>query len=444
MTDLGRARVCAAVAIAAMLTIWTFVAPARGAMEPDARAALSAAREAVKKSKSLAYRAEYVSSREGAPSPEARLTAEVMLKRAVDDKGIGWKIYIGGESSRGGGAASRVYAVFDGVAARSMRESEQAIFERNTAERGALRSFFETQGGIEALAWEILEEEPFAGAIASSESSLEKKPVTIEGESCRVVTVKSVDGGLTRYFLATSDHLPRRVEMTAKPAESGGEGGKNAGETRTLTLREVKIDRAIAEGTFIMDVPDGYMVRAIRDQPVKPAGAGGEDGSGKTGGTGTKARTMTPGLLVPGSAAPAWTLKDAAGKDVSLSDFAGKVVVLDFWGSWCPPCRAAMPSVEKIHQKYKDKGVVVIGLNYERRPDADPAKFMRDNGFTYRLVRGAETIAGDYKVPGWPTFYVVDTKGKIVWGSVGFDKSHAEQHERDMSDAIEESLEGGL
>ncbi|CAG0990819.1 partial glutathione peroxidase, partial [Anaerolineae bacterium] len=132
----------------------------------------------------------------------------------------------------------------------------------------------------------------------------------------------------------------------------------------------------------------------------------------------------------------AWTLKDGDGKDVKLSDYKGKVVVLDFWGSWCPPCRAAMPGIQKIHEKYKEKGVAVVGMNYERNAAANPAKFMKDNGYTYGLVLKADTIADKYKVNGWPTFYILDKEGKVLWSAVGHDPSHEGQ----MAKVIEEAL----
>ncbi|HLO40080.1 MAG TPA: TlpA disulfide reductase family protein, partial [Phycisphaerales bacterium] len=158
----------------------------------------------------------------------------------------------------------------------------------------------------------------------------------------------------------------------------------------------------------------------------------------------TAASPADDGTLTKGSAAPGWSLLDPDGKQVNLRDFAGKVVVMDFWGSWCPPCRAAMPSIQRIHEKFKDKDVVVIGLNWERSPTADPHKYMADNGFTYKLVLNADQIADTYRIRGWPTFYIVGRAGEIVWSGVGFSPAAAAEHERMMTEAIEAALNDDL
>lgn len=117
---------------------------------------------------------------------------------------------------------------------------------------------------------------------------------------------------------------------------------------------------------------------------------------------------------------------DPEGKEHRLSDYKGKVVLIDFWGTWCPPCRAAMPSIQELHEKYEKDGLAVLGLNFEFGPTPTPRSTC-DNGFTYQLLLKAETIARDDKVPGWPTFYILDREGKVVWSGMGFVPSHHEQ-----------------
>ena len=76
-------------------------------------------------------------------------------------------------------------------------------------------------------------------------------------------------------------------------------------------------------------------------------------------------RGIKKGTLV-GQAAPDFTLKDLNGNRVGLSDFKGKVVVLNFWATWCGPCREEIPHMDALYQKYKDQGLAVIGINAER------------------------------------------------------------------------------
>lgn len=418
--------------------------------DPGAAKLLKAANEAISQTQSLAYNAELTTHAGTAKEPSARLTAEVMMKRTADEKGVGWKLYIGGEAAQGADLAStsKVYIAFDGFAARSVKEAEKAVFEKNAIDAPSLESFLVMQGGREVVLWQMITSAPIPDAADPKDSGIEPAQ-EIDGQKCDVVWVRSGDDKTT-YYLAASDRLPRKIEIVTTPSTKEGVEKKDR-TVRTLALTNVKRNVPINEATFIVDIPDEFVVRAVKNTPApdsKTDSKSDAKADGKVAGAEESKKpaqkTQPPGMLTPGTPAPAWTLKDGNGKETKLADYRGKVVVLDFWGSWCPPCRAAMPSIEKIHQKYKDKGVVVLGLNYERRPDADPKKFMADNGITYGLVLGAETIADKYKVPGWPTFYVIDRQGDIVWGSVGFSKADAEEHESTMSEAIEEAMQEGL
>jgi thiol-disulfide isomerase/thioredoxin len=76
----------------------------------------------------------------------------------------------------------------------------------------------------------------------------------------------------------------------------------------------------------------------------------------------TEEEVVGRGLLFAGSTAPAWKLIDAAGKEHELAQYRGKIVVLDFWATWRRPCLKAMPDLQKLHERYRDRGVVVLGL----------------------------------------------------------------------------------
>lgn len=142
------------------------------------------------------------------------------------------------------------------------------------------------------------------------------------------------------------------------------------------------------------------------------------------------------GTAQVGSVAPEWTAKDPAGKDHKLSDYKGKLVLMDFWGTWCPPCRAAMPGVQALHEKYKDQGLVVLGMNVEKRPDADPAAYMKDNNFTYGLMLKSDQIAQQYALRAYPTFILVGPDGKILFRDQGFSKALEHQLEKTIEDNL--------
>lgn len=127
--------------------------------------------------------------------------------------------------------------------------------------------------------------------------------------------------------------------------------------------------------------------------------------------------------------APAWQLKDLGGKPVKFSDFAGKVVVMDFWGTWCPPCREELPKFQELYVKYKDHpGVAFLSMNWEK-PGGEPAArlklvsdFMEKNKYTFPVIIDHDRVAVEaYDIPGFPTVFIIDGAGQIRYRNVGYE-----------------------
>ncbi len=116
---------------------------------------------------------------------------------------------------------------------------------------------------------------------------------------------------------------------------------------------------------------------------------------------------------------------DQDGRKLSLDDFKGKVVVLDYWATWCPPCRAEIPHFIEIQNEYKDKGVTVVGMSVDSTGPADVAKFVKDNGMNYPIVMADEKTATAYGADqGIPFTLVIDKNGNVVARHLGItDKS---------------------
>lgn len=119
------------------------------------------------------------------------------------------------------------------------------------------------------------------------------------------------------------------------------------------------------------------------------------------------------------SPTPDFTLPDPAGKKVSLKDFRGKLVFLNFWASWCVPCREEMPAMERLYQEFKDKGFVVVAVNLQdKRKDA--LAFVKELKLTYPVLFDADNQVGLlYGAWGLPTTYLIGTKGEglaRIWG----------------------------
>lgn len=117
------------------------------------------------------------------------------------------------------------------------------------------------------------------------------------------------------------------------------------------------------------------------------------------------------GGLKVGAKAPDFELKTLAGDTVKLSDLKGKKVMLNFWATWCPPCKAEMPAMEEFHKEAGDD-VVILAVNID--PHLDVKAFIDENGITFPIPLDEEDKVNEtYQVLSIPTTYFIDTKGNI-------------------------------
>jgi len=113
---------------------------------------------------------------------------------------------------------------------------------------------------------------------------------------------------------------------------------------------------------------------------------------------------------VPGNPAPAITLPDTEGRTTRLSDHAGKVVVLDFWATWCGPCKEAVGELKVLQKKYGDRGVVIIGISVDKGGDASAKvrEFAREHGIPYLLLIDDGSSYRSYGIARVPATFVLD------------------------------------
>ncbi|MGH9496585.1 MAG: TlpA family protein disulfide reductase [Candidatus Sulfotelmatobacter sp.] len=113
-----------------------------------------------------------------------------------------------------------------------------------------------------------------------------------------------------------------------------------------------------------------------------------------------------------GSAAKDFTVQDSD-RTVSLNQFHGQIVVLNFWATWCPPCVEELPSLMTMQERMKRRGVVVVGISIDTDKDAYH-RFLRERGINFLTVRDpGQTVAGMYGTSGWPETYIIDRKGVV-------------------------------
>lgn len=131
--------------------------------------------------------------------------------------------------------------------------------------------------------------------------------------------------------------------------------------------------------------------------------------------TGAEAAALTSDI------APDFTAQTLDGQPVRLSDYRGKVVLLNFWATWCPPCVRETPRLVQVAEQFKDQGLVVVGVNTTFQDDVNKVRqFVGDQGIGYQVLLDPEGAVGEkYPARLMPTTYLIDRDGKIVHTKVG-------------------------
>ena len=204
-------------------------------------------------------------------------------------------------------------------------------------------------------------------------------------------------------------------EGDGEGAEEGdGEGDADGGGSMqmlapamTFTVFGLKVDPKTDDATFSLKAPEGF-TKADPEMPGMMMG--GDEGEAP----------QPPALAVKaGDPAPDFKLMTLDGKEVTLASLKGKVVLLDFWATWCGPCKAAMPTIQKISEDYKSKDVVVLGVNtFEQKPDA-AKDYLAKKKFTYGCLLKGDELAKAYGVTGIPTLVIIGKDGKVASTEVG-------------------------
>jgi peroxiredoxin len=123
----------------------------------------------------------------------------------------------------------------------------------------------------------------------------------------------------------------------------------------------------------------------------------------------------SPQVVRVGSIAPDFTLENMQGEKVSLAQLRGKVVIVNFWATWCPPCRAEMPSMEVLHQTFKDDDFVMLAINVEKNGRETVTGFLRESPYSFPILLDDRSKAQNlYGVFQYPVSFIVDRSGMVV------------------------------
>lgn len=109
---------------------------------------------------------------------------------------------------------------------------------------------------------------------------------------------------------------------------------------------------------------------------------------------------------------PDFTFRTLDGRELRLSEFRGKVVLLNFWATWCPPCKEEMPIFEREYRRCKDKGFEVLAVNMDSSEES-LRKFLKENNYSFTILRPSEELERELRLMGYPTSYLLDREGKI-------------------------------
>jgi peroxiredoxin len=121
-----------------------------------------------------------------------------------------------------------------------------------------------------------------------------------------------------------------------------------------------------------------------------------------------------------GKPAPDFTLLDMQGRQVSLSQFRGKVVILNFWATWCPPCRKEMPSMERLYRDFKEKDMVMLAVNVDENGKQAVREFLQRMPYSFPILLDNENIAqNSYGVFRLPESFVIDRNGVVIEKIIG-------------------------
>jgi len=131
-----------------------------------------------------------------------------------------------------------------------------------------------------------------------------------------------------------------------------------------------------------------------------------------------------------------FTLESNQGNKITLSDLRGKVLILDFWATWCPPCKAAIPKLIELYNKYQGQGVEVIGIALDDRDKV--IKLVKEMGINYPVLFDDQVTSKNYEIQSIPTLFVIDQKGKQVHKEIGFSEEGFKTIEEKVNELLKD------
>ena len=118
--------------------------------------------------------------------------------------------------------------------------------------------------------------------------------------------------------------------------------------------------------------------------------------------------------------APDFTLPAVDGSFVKLSDYQGKVIMVDFWATWCPPCQEMIPVLSKLHKRFSKEGLIILGVSLDKEGLGLLGSYVYENRIPYKVLMGNDQLKRDFGVVSIPTLFMIDREGRLVRKMMGF------------------------
>ncbi len=151
------------------------------------------------------------------------------------------------------------------------------------------------------------------------------------------------------------------------------------------------------------------------------------------------ALTTTAFAVRTGARAPEIGLEDMSGRRITIASLRGKVVLVDIWASWCEPCAAEMPVLERLYRQHRDAGFTVVGVSVDSQRGNIDRFFQRHGRVSFPIVHDpSRRVAGAYGTPAMPSSYLIDRNGIVRYTHAGFRASDAQVLEREVRTLLAE------
>jgi len=244
----------------------------------------------------------------------------------------------------------------------------------------------------------------FGNLVQASKGSVKfGKALTLDGHPCKLVSFYATGNyGHMDVAIATDDGLVRRISYDSEPLMKMVAGqlpkGQKGTQSSTESYSKIQVNQTVNASEFTTAIPKGTktmeMGRSAENTPPVPIG----------------------------KPAPDFEVASLAGKPVRLSSLKGKVVLLDFWATWCPPCRKGLPETLKFHKELAGKGLSVLAISDEKKGTVE--EFVKKNhpGLPTYLDNGGK-LNKAYKIEAIPTVAIIDKSGRLSSWFVGLQSS---------------------